>query len=71
MTLAVDDGPMRESGPSFSGAGKLAGMIPFTFAGTGPERRGDFGMPEADGWEVELVSADYVAGTARYIARPE
>jgi hypothetical protein len=71
IQLAVTDGPMLIPGESFTGAGQLADGTPFTFAGTSGDRLGDFGVPEADGWTVEVVSEDHVSGTARYIARPE
>lgn len=70
MTLTVTGGVMHEPGPTFTGSGKLAGSIPFTFEGQGPDRLGDFGLPAADGWTVEAEEVDFAAGTARFIARP-
>jgi hypothetical protein len=71
ITLAVTEGPMREPGQTFEGAGALADGTAFSFLGQAGERRGDFGVPEADGWTTELVSADYEAGTARFRATPD
>ncbi len=71
MTLAVTEGPMVIPGQTFEGAGALADGTPFTFEGTAGERRGSFGIPEAEGWTTELISEDFTAGTARYVARPD
>ncbi len=71
MTLTVTGGAMSEPGPTFTGTGKLAGSIPFTFEGQGPPVFGDFGLPTADGWTVEPDGVpNFAAATARFIARP-
>jgi hypothetical protein len=71
MTLAVTEGPMLIPGQTFEGAGTLADGTPFMFEGTAGDRQGSFGIPTADGWTTVLVSQDFTAGTARYIARPD
>ena len=70
MTLAVTEGPMLDEGDTFQGQVTTASGRTYVVEGTAPERRGDFGLPEAEGWTTELVSEDHVSGTARYIARP-
>lgn len=71
MTLTVTGGAMHEPGPTFTGTGRLAGSIPFTFEGQAPGRFGDFGTPAADGWVVEPDGIpNFDAGTARFVARP-